>query len=207
MSATPQVARRILAQQTKDGRIAQWVVKAVDLSAPTAPSYTIAIDDAVGAPEVAGVRSLVPLVAWDRVWVQAGPGDQPIIINHLDSGWHFVDTVGEPPFQNGFQNYEPGLGYANPIASFRKTSGLVVVQGLLKRPAGNPPAETCIFVLPPGYRPRADQHATNVSSGGNDWTMRVSGQDYGPRAGFVDVSDRVPNATWLDIHISFVAEA
>lgn len=61
-----------------------------------------------------------------------------------DEAWHFVGTVGEPPFENGYVNYG-----ASNNARFYKSGNVVRIAGLMKGSA----VGVAIFHLPAGYRP------------------------------------------------------
>lgn len=97
---------------------------------------------------VPGIRSMVPVVANDTIWVMR-KGTFLLILNHQDTGYHIVGQPGEPAFQNGWSNY----GGVWRGAVFRKASGIVKVEGLILHLAGNV-ANSTIFTLPAGYRPQ-----------------------------------------------------
>lgn len=66
--------------------------------------------------------------------------------------WHIVGGSGEPPFQNGWVNYDT----THPVAAFRKLpDGTVQVEGLVAGgTVSNGSTTATIFTLPGGYRPR-----------------------------------------------------
>lgn len=116
---------------------------------------------------IPGIRSMVPVIANDTIWVLK-KGTFLLVINHQDTGWHVVGQPGEPAFQNGWTNY----GGTWRGAVFRKTSGIVKVQGLVIHAAGNV-APSIAFTLPAGYRPGADIMFAAASSNGSELATRV----------------------------------
>src|SRR5206468_11384469 len=59
---------------------------------------------------------------------------------------HLVGTAGEPPFQNGWHNFNPST-FAE-AGFFKDALGIVHLQGTITGPSGFP-----AFTLPQGYRP------------------------------------------------------
>jgi S-layer homology domain len=58
---------------------------------------------------------------------------------------HLVGTAGEPPFENGWHNFDPGYSQAG---FFKDALGIVHLQGFITGTSG-----TTAFTLPAGYRP------------------------------------------------------
>jgi hypothetical protein len=65
---------------------------------------------------------------------------------------HLVGAPGEPPFENGGQNFNEGFK-TNPVGFFKDQSGVVHLQGWAI--AGSGGGLSSLFTLPPGYRPAA----------------------------------------------------
>jgi hypothetical protein len=68
--------------------------------------------------------------------------------------WHLVGAPGEPPFQNGWEDFEPA-SLLEPVAFFKDHEGIVHLKG---RAQGTNPS-TIVFALPPGFRPAAGKVA------------------------------------------------
>ena len=120
------------------------------VTAVSGASYSVSI----GGTVVAGVRSLVPLVVGDVAEI-VFDGPRPLAVGHVDTGWHYVGDAGEPVFYNGggseWGNYgTDGTASWAPLR-FRKSSGIVYVQGLVT--GGSFGVGWPIFFLPAGYRP------------------------------------------------------
>jgi hypothetical protein len=65
---------------------------------------------------------------------------------------HLVGAPGQPPFENGGQNFNEGFK-TNPIGFFKDQEGIVHLQGWgITGPGGG---LNSLFTLPPGYRPAA----------------------------------------------------
>jgi hypothetical protein len=58
--------------------------------------------------------------------------------------WHYVDSAGEPAFENSWVNYPTEI----PLRFKKLMDGRVHVQGTVKDGVG-----TTVFTLPVGYRP------------------------------------------------------
>ncbi len=71
--------------------------------------------------------------------------------------WHLVGAAGQPAFQNGWSNY--GLGFAH-AGFYRDPIGRVHLQGIVTGGSAN----STVFTLPAGYRPR-HAHAFAVAAG------------------------------------------
>jgi hypothetical protein len=67
--------------------------------------------------------------------------------------WHLVGAPGEPPFQNGWQDFEPA-SLLEPVAFFKDHEGIVHLKGRATRAVS---ASGLIFALPPGFRPAQDK--------------------------------------------------
>ncbi len=65
---------------------------------------------------------------------------------------HLVGAPGEPPFENGGQNFNEGFK-TNPVGFFKDHEGIVHLQGW--GIAGSGGGLSSLFTLPPGYRPAA----------------------------------------------------
>lgn len=67
--------------------------------------------------------------------------------------WREIGASGQPPFQNGFSNYDPPN--FTTAAFFRDVSGVVHIKGTVVNAASNlnSLATGTIFTLPAGYRP------------------------------------------------------
>jgi len=100
------------------------------------------------------LKGVYPSVVWAPLQV---PGTVA-----PDLGWHNVGAAGEPAYQDGWETYPGWQG-----ARFRKTAdGMVYIQGLVRRPSGNPANWSVIFTLPIGYRMGAFVNYECVSVGG-----------------------------------------
>lgn len=162
MKENTSLARRILGSQVANGRIAQGYVTAKDTATN---SYTVAPSSDAGAPTASGIRALVPIVVGDVVWLQEGPGGVPIIVNHLDTGWHYIGDLGEPAFTNSWSNLDaPEATWSK--AGFRKVSGVVSLTGGVSGGANGAVA----FILPVGFRPRKFHGEPTFTSGPNNFT-------------------------------------
>jgi hypothetical protein len=76
-----------------------------------------------------------------------------------DARWHFVNTPGEPQFQNSWAN----KGVGNPRVAFRKNIiGQLEFRGLLQNPAGS--NATIAFRLPESCRPSTERFIVQVGS-------------------------------------------
>ena len=75
-------------------------------------------------------------------------------------GWHYINNVGEPPFENGWWIFEPDqINYAFP--SFRRDrNGIVSLRGMIK---GGVIGQN-FFRLPAGYCPRTVKIFAAVSN-------------------------------------------
>lgn len=65
---------------------------------------------------------------------------------------HYIDTAGEPAFQNSWVNFDagtPGVTAGMRAAAFYRHDGRVYLTGLIKTGTSG----TTAFTLPPGYRP------------------------------------------------------
>src|SRR6266487_1009286 len=62
---------------------------------------------------------------------------------------HLVDTAGEPPFQNGWHNFDPSTSSVGGF--FKDALGIVHLQGSILSPIAN--NGHTAFTLPAGYRP------------------------------------------------------
>jgi hypothetical protein len=62
--------------------------------------------------------------------------------------WHMVGAAGEPPFQSGWENFEPASPL-EPVAFFKDHEGIVHLKG---RAIGGT-ISSRMFALPPGFRP------------------------------------------------------
>jgi hypothetical protein len=67
--------------------------------------------------------------------------------------WHLVGAPGEPPFLNGWQDFEPA-SLLEPVAFFKDHEGIVHLKGRATRAS---PAGGLIFALPPGFRPATNK--------------------------------------------------
>lgn len=64
---------------------------------------------------------------------------------------HLVGAPGEPPFENGAQNYgATGPFVLNPVGFYKDHEGIVHLQGVAKTGSIAP---AFVFTLPPGFRP------------------------------------------------------
>lgn len=124
----------------------QGYVTDADLSTKP-PTYTVSPDNSGGSTGAPGVKSMIPVMIGDTVWMAKTASGSLIIVSYLETGWHNVGGSGEPAFQNGWTNYP-----AWTPARFRKVGGIVIVQGLVQHLAGNV-AGSVVFTLPAGYRP------------------------------------------------------
>jgi len=62
--------------------------------------------------------------------------------------WHEVGAPGQPPFQNGWKDVEPGLVTLGSVAFYKDQEGVVHLRGTATGGTTNKP----IFQLPTGYR-------------------------------------------------------
>jgi hypothetical protein len=141
------------------------------------------------ATDIAGVRSLHPLIVGDVAQaLQVGP--DLLIVGALETGWIY------PTLINSWVNYDASGVFAT--ARFRKAQGIVHVEGLVKD--GTAPG--VIFQLPAGFRPSSG--ATNGmhlrSVVGNNGFGRV---DINPSG---DVSYSVGTNAFVQLGTTFVAE-
>lgn len=70
---------------------------------------------------------------------------------------HYVGNVGEPQFQNGWQNF--GSQYT-PAAFYKDNFGIVHLEGLISSGSTN----AIIFTLPSGYIPNAITHVSTLAN-------------------------------------------
>ncbi len=160
------------------------------VSAQTNNTYTINLRGDTTA--IAGVRSMVPLVANDVVWCLR-KGSFILVVSHQDSGWLALTL------QNGWVTYD---GTDNPPPLYRKVNGIVFIKGLIKD--GTTTVNTILANLPIGYRPAHNHHLPQWCSTGT-WGMRVNGNNVVTPGDLVIVGAN--SATWSDISCRFVAEA
>ncbi len=73
--------------------------------------------------------------------------------------FHRVGSPGQPPFLNGWTNYDPSLA---PAAFYKDREGVVHLKGAVTGGSSE-----FVFTLPPGYRPAVSQEfaALTVNSG------------------------------------------
>lgn len=81
-----------------------------------------------------------------------------------NEAWHIIGGVGEPAFQNSWQN--AGLGGAPFSARFRKDiAGTVHVAGQVSTGTISC-GVAAVFTMPVGYRPTADRYCSVASTNG-----------------------------------------
>lgn len=92
----------------------------------------------------------------------------------LLNNWCLYNDLGDPTETYGSPKYQMGAFVANgsvsansgPIYASMTRYGVVRVEGLIQRPAGNPAASSIIAVLPPGMRPQTEALFNVVAGGG-----------------------------------------
>lgn len=107
--------------------------------------------------------------------------------------WHIVGTEGEPAFQNGWVQYS----WDHPQISFYKDNyGIVHLKGLTKSGTAN----TIIYTLPVGYRPKENMH---LIIQGNQTDPVCTAHVYANG----DVKERTGDNVWMTLDgISFKAD-
>jgi hypothetical protein len=89
--------------------------------------------------------------------------------------WHIVGAAGEPAFENNWSTFGLNIGSA-PVSFLKDRLGFVHVRG-----SGTGGTSSCIFQLPPGYRPAASESFTNNTfssmTGSVAGRVNVSSQD------------------------------
>lgn len=159
MSDYGDLARDIFGHQVRGGRMAQGYVTAKNASDN---SYTVALSSESGAPAAEGIKSFVPLVVGDTVWLMEGPGGIPIAVGHQEVGWNVVGASGQPPFLNGWRSWAAHMDGANEDPRFRKVMGIVHLNGLAH---ANNVTSGHMFTLPSRYRPsRRLQFTIDINS-------------------------------------------
>jgi hypothetical protein len=71
--------------------------------------------------------------------------------------WRVVGQPGQPPFENGWSTFGLGIGNS-PVSFVRDRQGFVHLRGEVT--GGTLP---CVFTLPPGYRPAANEGFSTVT--------------------------------------------
>lgn len=155
-------------------------------------TYTVSIQgDSAGTPLI---RSLVPLVANDTIWL-VKKGTFVLAVSHQDKGWRKVGTSGEPAFLNAWSNYET-TETTHFHAKFRKVNGVVHIEGLVKGGTWLAP----VFTLPAGYRPGKYLHRMSI---GYDAACGLRVEANG---NVLLGAPTPPSNLWASIGVSFIAE-
>ncbi len=151
------------------------------VSAQTGNTYTINLRGDTTA--VAGVRSMVPLVANDVVWCLR-KGSFILVINHQDTGWVAA----------GFGGAWVAYDAATFPVQYRKVNGIVYVQGLIKNGANG----TAAFTLSAGYRPAKTLYiATTAADAFGEVTISSNG----------NITPQTGSTVWHSLaNVSFPAE-
>jgi hypothetical protein len=96
----------------------------------------------------------------------AGPTSAGLAAAIIGEPWHYVDTTGEPAFENGWENVPSWTA----LAFKTMATGKVALEGIV----GNGASDDTIFTLPAEYRPSQNTYFVAVAVGTDYYPVFVS---------------------------------